>query len=165
MSSLLKSVAFFDVESNFHGDKHMLYDPDAKFSELGEPFWRLDFKPASLTHWRPYRDNMKFLVSIGGEVILVGGFGMLYIYGLAAIPYTRESSHYYDPWMIALYYFITLLTITIVIAYGFFVMIYGFKKSMSLLWSVVLPGLVVAALPFIFLAAGIEPWFYFLFEF
>ena len=41
-------------------------------------------------------------------------------------------------------------------------MIYGFKASMSLLWTVVLPGMIVAVLPFVFLAAGVEPWFYFL---
>ena len=50
----------------------------------------------------------------------------------------------------------------VVIAYGFFVMIYGFKASVSLLWTVVLPGMIVAVLPFVFLAAGVEPWFYFL---
>ena len=78
-------MSFFDIEANFHGDKHTLYDPDVKFSTLGEPFWRLDFKPSSLLHWRPYRDNIKFLVSLGGEVAIVGGLGMLYIYLLSIL--------------------------------------------------------------------------------
>lgn len=80
MSSLAKVMSFYDAEANFHGDKQTLYDPNEKFSKLGEDFWRLDFKLSALKRWPVYRENLKFLFGLGGEVIAVGGSGALYIY-------------------------------------------------------------------------------------
>jgi hypothetical protein len=123
--------------------------------------WKLDFPLRDLLQGRVYIDSLRHLGLLLFESAIIACFGILYLYGLAAIPFTKEGDpKYYDPLLVAFFFFLTIFLVVLIIGYGFFVLLYGFHKSRPLIFWTLLPGTAACCLFLVLQAAGIEPWFY-----
>jgi len=111
-NTLSADVSTFALEDEASQEKYKtlsgFFSPDFPLSDLFTKHW---VYLAALKH-------IGFLVF---ESVIVAGFGILYLYGLSAIPFTNDNTpNYYNPMLVAFFFFLVLFLVVVVIGYGFF---------------------------------------------
>jgi len=82
------------------------------------------------------------------------------VVGLSMITFSRPTDgRYYDKWAVVSLYSMMAVS-TIGFSYGFWVLLYGFKKTLLLLIFVIPALLLSSSWYYILVANGIEPWWY-----
>ncbi|KYQ92086.1 hypothetical protein DLAC_06923 [Tieghemostelium lacteum] len=154
-----------DVDPNKKGKEKII---KLKFSDIFPKKSDISDGIQKLREIQLYKEVLQVSLFSLLEVILIALIGVAYIIGLSYIPYTNtdmkyvetHTNQFYNPYPVASIYFLTLATVVIVIGIGYFLLIFGLKKSLPLIYCTLIPGVALSTLFFVFVAAGVDPWYY-----
>ena len=94
------------------------------------------------------------------KTFFLSGILVCFLLAISQLPYSSGTHTYYNPYAVAFVYALFSLLSVLVSYYAFWVILYGLKRTLIILAPIVPAVIWSVSNYYIFLAVGIEPWYY-----